>query len=136
RGDNDQDKTRDAQCLVYQTVDVTVLEAVADGQEDAQPGPEMRQARLTARRAQPLESIDQLVAFLTPAHHHRRQLPVTFQRPRHGSFGFRQVQAIASVVFADLLAFQLQQILVGPTLHKLTVIAAPGADQYVKLISD
>ncbi len=96
----------------------------------------MRQARQTARRAQPLESINQLVAFLAPAHHYRRQLPVAFQRPRHGSFGFRQVQAIASIVFADLLAFQLQQILVGPALHRLTVIAAPGADQYVKLISD
>jgi hypothetical protein len=46
------------------------------------------------------------------------------------------VQAIASVVFADLLAFQLQQIFVGPALHRLTVIVVPGVDQYVKLISD
>jgi hypothetical protein len=45
------------------------------------------------------------------------------------------VQAIAAVVFADFLAFQLQQILVGPAHHKLNVSALPAVDQYVKLIS-
>src|SRR6202049_1863643 len=88
-----------------------------------------------ARRAQPLEAIDDLLALLTLAYHHGRQLPVALQRPHHGSLRLRKVQAIAAVVFADGLAFQLQHVLVGPTQHRLNVRAVPGVDQYGKLIS-
>ena len=62
-----------------------------------------------ARRAQPLEPIDEFIALLALAHHHGRQLPVALQRPRHGSLCLRQVQAIAAVVFADGLAFHEAQ---------------------------
>src|SRR5271157_1209984 len=88
-----------------------------------------------ARRTQPFEAINELVALLALAHYHGRQLPVALQRPRHGALRLRQVQAIAAVVFADCLAFQLQHVLVGPTQHRLNVRAAPGIDQYGKLIS-
>ena len=98
----------------------------------------MRDLRQAACRAQAFESVDQFVAFLAPAHHHGRQLPIALQRPRHGAFRFRHVQAIASVVFADLLAFQIEQIVVGPAQHSRPFLAGQveckpvaGADQYV-----
>jgi hypothetical protein len=73
--------------------------------------------RQAARGSEALESVDQLVTLVAPAHHHRRQLPVTLQRFRHGAFGFRHMQAIAPVMLADLLGFELQQILAGPAQH-------------------
>ena len=96
----------------------------------------MRHARQRARRGQPFESVDQFVTFLPPADDDRRQLPVTFQRPRHGPFRFRQVQAIAAIVFADIAAFQFPHVLVGPAQHRLNVRAPAGVNQYVKLISE
>ena len=76
-----------------------------------EPGRQMLDLRQAAHRAQAFETVDQFVALLAAAHHHRRQLPIPLQRSRHGAFRFRHVQAIASVVFADFLALQIEQIL-------------------------
>jgi hypothetical protein len=83
-----------------------------------QPGGEMREVRQAACRAQALESIDQFVAFLAPAHHHRGQLPIALQRPRHGPFRLREVESITAVVFTDLVHGEGQRTLLYPAQHR------------------
>src|ERR1019366_1131127 len=68
-----------------------------------EPRRQTRDLRQSAYGAQTFETVDQFVAVLAPAHDDGRQLPIALQRPRHGAFRFRHVQAIVSVVFADLL---------------------------------
>src|ERR1041385_4294408 len=69
-------------------------------------------------------------------------MPVTLQRFRHGAFGFRHVEAIASVMLADFLKFEWQQVLARPAQHRCrpsrdssNVKRASVANQYVWLIS-
>jgi hypothetical protein len=100
-----------------------------------QPGRKMGEVRQRACGTQTLESIDQFVAVLAPAHHHRRYLPVALQGPRHGPFRLRQMQTIAAVVFANLVTTQLSQVVVSPVQHRPNVNAPRGANQYGKLIS-
>jgi hypothetical protein len=45
------------------------------------------------------------------------------------------MQAIAAVVFADLLACKFQRVLVSPAQHSLKVLAPLSVDQYVRIIS-
>jgi hypothetical protein len=71
----------------------------------------------TAHRAEPLEAVGQFVTFLEPADHHWRQLAVSLQGTRHGALRFGHVQAVATIVFADFLTLQLQQIVAGPAQH-------------------
>ena len=80
-----------------------------------QPGREMLDLRHAAHRAEALEAVDQLVALVAAAHHHRRQLPVPLERFHHGALGFRHVQPVASVMLTDLFGLQFQQLVADPT---------------------
>jgi len=76
-----------------------------------EPGGKRSQGRPSARRTQTFKSVDQFVAILSTATDDRRQLSVALQRPRHGTFRFRYMQPVASVVFTDLPAVSAGAVL-------------------------
>ena len=83
-----------------------------------EPGRENFHRPQNAHRSQTFETVDKFQAALAPAHHHRRQLTVALQRPRHGTFRFRLVQAIAPVVLTDLATLQIRQTVLRPAQHR------------------
>jgi hypothetical protein len=67
------------------------------------PGLKPLESTQLARRAQPFESIERFPPAFLLAHHHGRDLSVTFERMHHAALGFWNVETGARIRFADLV---------------------------------